>query len=51
MNTAAAKVKKDELDVPITMKDCREAIQNIQKSVGNEDMKHFEEWMKEFGST
>jgi len=44
-------VKKDELDVPITMKDCREAIQNIQKSVGNEDMKHFEEWMKEFGST
>lgn len=44
-------VKKDELDVPITMQDFRDASQNISKSVGTEDMKHFEEWMKEFGST
>jgi len=44
-------VKKDELDVPIEQKDFLEALQNIQKSVGKEDLHHFSEWMKEFGST
>merc|ERR1712078_850788 len=44
-------VKKDELDVPISMSDFEEAITNTSKSVGNEDLKEFVEWMKEFGST
>jgi SpoVK/Ycf46/Vps4 family AAA+-type ATPase len=44
-------VKKDELDVPIEMRDFQEAITNTSKSVGNEDLKEFEVWMKEFGST
>jgi katanin p60 ATPase-containing subunit A1 len=44
-------VKKDELDVPISMSDFHEAITNTSKSVGNEDLKEFEVWMKEFGST
>jgi len=42
--------KKDQLNVPISMQDFRDAISNISKSVGKDDLKEFVEWMKEFGS-
>merc|ERR1719215_1315220 len=41
---------KDELDVPVMQPDFLEAIKNVSKSVGNEDLQHFADWMKEFGS-
>jgi katanin p60 ATPase-containing subunit A1 len=41
---------KDEVDVPVTHADLLEAIRNVSKSVGSEDLQHFTDWMKEFGS-
>merc|ERR1719215_428284 len=41
---------KDELDVPVMQPDFLEAVKNVSKSVGNEDLQHFADWMKEFGS-
>eukprot|EP00929_Paragymnodinium_shiwhaense_P086779 TRINITY_DN47213_c0_g1_i1.p1 TRINITY_DN47213_c0_g1~~TRINITY_DN47213_c0_g1_i1.p1 ORF type:complete len:626 (-),score=100.52 TRINITY_DN47213_c0_g1_i1:357-2126(-) len=41
---------KDEVDVPVMQADCLEALKNVQKSVGNEDLQHFSDWLKEFGS-
>lgn len=42
---------KEELDLPVTMEDFREAIAKCHKSVSIEDVKKFEKWMDEFGST
>eukprot|EP00347_Sterkiella_histriomuscorum_P003854 403362685 len=39
-----------EIDIPLTMNDFEEAIQNIQKSVSNESLRQYELWMKEFGA-
>lgn len=47
------KAIKEELDVgsiPVSMADLLEAVANTCKSVGNEDLQHFTDWMKEFGS-
>eukprot|EP00931_Biecheleriopsis_adriatica_P014076 TRINITY_DN11570_c0_g3_i1.p1 TRINITY_DN11570_c0_g3~~TRINITY_DN11570_c0_g3_i1.p1 ORF type:complete len:619 (-),score=144.18 TRINITY_DN11570_c0_g3_i1:77-1876(-) len=41
---------KDELDVPVTHADFLEAISNVNRSVGNDDLQRFADWMKEFGS-
>merc|ERR1711920_256633 len=41
---------KDEVDVPVSQEDLVEAISNVQRSVGTEDLQHFADWMKEFGS-
>jgi len=40
-----------QLDIPISQNDFQEALKNIQKSVGKEDLKAFEQFMSEFGST
>jgi katanin p60 ATPase-containing subunit A1 len=42
---------KSELDVPITMDDFVLALKNVHKSVSNNDLKRYEKWMAEFGST
>jgi katanin p60 ATPase-containing subunit A1 len=47
---AIAKVKS-EVEVPLTMNDLKEALQNCSKSVSNDDLEKYESWMKEFGST
>jgi len=41
---------KQEVDVPVTQADFLEAISNVNRSVGNEDLQRFSDWMKEFGS-
>lgn len=41
---------KQEVDVPVTQADFFEAIHNVNRSVGNEDLQRFADWMKEFGS-
>merc|ERR1711920_716983 len=41
---------KDEVDVPVTQTDFLEAVKNVSRSVGSEDLQHFADWMKEFGS-
>lgn len=41
---------QEEIDVPLTMQDFNDAIKNIQKSVSQEQLKEYSEWMKMFGS-
>jgi katanin p60 ATPase-containing subunit A1 len=43
-------VKIEELEVPATKADFESAISKIQSSVGADDIKKYEDWMKEFGS-
>ena len=48
--TEIAKIKPDEIDVPISMEDFQNAIKNIQRSVSNELLEEYQRWMEEFGS-
>lgn len=41
---------KDELDLPVTENDFKEAISRVNKTVSKNDIKKFEAWIKEFGS-
>ena len=40
----------DELEMPATKEDFETAIAKISSSVSAEDIKKYEDWMKEFGS-
>jgi len=40
----------DEIDIPLTMKDLEDAIKNISKSVSQDQLQSYSEWMKQFGS-
>ncbi|XP_071438871.1 katanin p60 ATPase-containing subunit A-like 1 [Hetaerina americana] len=42
---------KEELDLPVTMRDFEEAISKCNKSVSKEDLDKYHTWMQEFGST
>lgn len=50
ISLAKIQLLKDEVDVPVTQSDFLEAIKNVSRSVGSEDLQHFSDWMKEFGS-
>jgi len=39
-----------EVDTPVMQVDFQEALKNVSKSVGTEDLQKFADWMKEFGS-
>merc|ERR1712173_70969 len=43
-------MSQEEVDVPVTHQDFVEALKNVQKSVGTDDLQHFSDWMKEFGA-
>lgn len=51
LSIAKMQMLKDEVDVPVTQADFIEALKNVSKSVGTEDLQHFSDWMKEFGSS
>lgn len=40
---------EQEVNVPLTMTDFKEALHNVKPSVGKEDMVRYTEWTKEFG--
>lgn len=42
---------KEELELPVSAEDFKEAIKKINKSVSKEDLEKYEKWMAEFGST
>ena len=42
---------REELDMPVTMVDFKEAVEKCNKSVSKEDLDKYKEWMEEFGST
>jgi katanin p60 ATPase-containing subunit A1 len=41
---------QEEIDVPLTMEDFLEALKNISKSVSQDQLTAYSEWMKQFGS-
>jgi SpoVK/Ycf46/Vps4 family AAA+-type ATPase len=43
-----AKMEK-ELDVPLDMKDFKDALKNISKSVSKDNLEDYAKWMDEFG--
>ena len=43
-------IPREELILPSTSDDFREAIKKVNKSVSKEDLEKYEKWMKEFGS-
>lgn len=42
---------KEDVDVPISFKDFKEALANTSKSVSNVDLEQYKKWMDQFGST
>ena len=44
------KIKKEEVDLPVTMNDFEEALTKCKKSVSVNDVTKYEAWMDEFGS-
>ncbi|XP_063239625.1 katanin p60 ATPase-containing subunit A-like 1 isoform X2 [Bacillus rossius redtenbacheri] len=44
------KIKKEDVDLPVTMKDFEEALAKCRKSVSTNDISKYEAWMEEFGS-
>lgn len=44
-------LKKDEIESPITLEDFNDARKKIQPSVSEADIRKYEKWMLEFGST
>jgi katanin p60 ATPase-containing subunit A1 len=44
-------LSKTELELPVSPADFQEACRKINKSVSAEDLKKYEKWMAEFGST
>ncbi|KAJ3050445.1 Katanin p60 ATPase-containing subunit A1 [Rhizophlyctis rosea] len=44
-------ISKEDLEMPATRADFDEAIRKIQSSVSQADLKRYQEWMDEFGST
>lgn len=43
-------IKREEVDLPVSAEDFKEAIDKTRKSVSEIDVKNFENWMKEYGS-
>lgn len=41
---------EQEVNVPLTKQDFLEALKNVNKSVGKEDIKKYEVWMNQFGT-
>lgn len=49
-NISDMKKFEQEVNVPLKKEDFAEALKNVNKSVGKDDLKHYEQWMKQFGS-
>jgi katanin p60 ATPase-containing subunit A1 len=44
-------VKREEVDLPVTNEDFKEAINRCKKSVSNNDKQRYEQWVNEFGAS
>lgn len=45
------KLPREEIDLPVTTRDFREAVDKNNKSVSKDDLTRYVKWMSEFGST
>lgn len=44
------KIRREEVDLPVTSQDFQEATTRTRKSVSANDVARFEKWMNEYGS-
>lgn len=44
-------IKQEEIETPITMEEFEEALKKCSSSVSEAQIKRYEKWMAEFGST
>ena len=44
------KIRREEVDLPVTSQDFQEAMIRTRKSVSANDITKFEKWMNEYGS-
>lgn len=44
------RIKKEDVDLPVTTEDFEEALSRCRKSVSLSDVSKYETWMEEFGS-
>lgn len=44
------KIRREDVDLPVTEEDFQDAMQRTRKSVSASDVARFEKWMDEFGS-
>ena len=44
------KIRKEEVDLPITTQDFEEALAKCRRSVSPQDIARYQTWMDEFGS-
>lgn len=44
------KIRREEVDLPVTEQDFNDAMLRTRKSVSDSDVTRFEKWMDEFGS-
>lgn len=44
------KIRREEVDLPVTAQDFQDAMVRTRKSVSVGDIERFEKWMEEFGS-
>ncbi|CAB3376368.1 Hypothetical predicted protein [Cloeon dipterum] len=44
-------IRKEEVDLPVTADDFKEAISRCKKSVSNNDKSRYEQWVSEFGAS
>lgn len=49
--TEIRQLPKEELDLPVTNQDFMEALEKCNKSVSQEHLDKYQDWMKEFGSS
>ena len=49
-NITDLKKFEEEVNTPLTKSDFVEALKNVNKSVGNEDLHKYQKWMKQFGT-
>ncbi|KAL9887678.1 katanin p60 ATPase-containing subunit A1-like isoform 2-T2 [Glossina fuscipes fuscipes] len=43
-------IRREDVDLPITLQDFQDAMQRTKKSVSADDVSRFEKWMEEYGS-
>eukprot|EP01016_Furgasonia_blochmanni_P054563 TRINITY_DN9007_c0_g1_i2.p2 TRINITY_DN9007_c0_g1~~TRINITY_DN9007_c0_g1_i2.p2 ORF type:complete len:262 (+),score=70.05 TRINITY_DN9007_c0_g1_i2:442-1227(+) len=41
---------KEEMDIPLTQEDFENALKNVKKAVGDQDLKAYAKWMEEYGA-
>ena len=48
---SVAEIAKQFEETPVSMEDFLNSLRNVSRSVGNDDLQRFQDWMAEFGAS